>query len=149
MQDGKVSERDKELLIEINSLFQRRKSTYGRVRVVSAIKNENKTWKNVFTRFEILAKDDASKHDSAYDYGDFQIREGATTLEDFINTLNELVYNGQFRIPGFSATQIEGSLQKDSIQSWHYRSSNDQVFRVEWPFNLYMFQVAGNYKAAP
>lgn len=148
MLDGKISANDQLLLAEVKSLIEKRKDSYGKVRVSSVIKKETNGWRNVFTTFEIQPRDADGQAEHRYDYEYFKIRVSSMELADFVATLNKLVNEAKLEIPDWESLNVEGTLQKDISLYSHYRGSNDPLFGTKWPTNIFTFQVKNEHRGS-
>jgi hypothetical protein len=150
MLNGKIPELDPKFQKEILGIIDSRKSMYGAVRVTAALKKENDAWKSVLTRFEILAKDDEKDSERIYDYRNFQIRQARLTLDQFRSILSKLIEGAKLSLPNFAEIPIEGFLQNDLFYAFpqSYHSSNDTILGLNWPANVFLFDVDNKFKGA-
>jgi hypothetical protein len=128
MLDGKLSDQDKVVLEEIREIIEKRKSTYGKCRVLSALVKADIAWRNVMTWFQFLYSGETSSSNLSLNYQSFLVKESCISIQQFFDVLDHLVNEGKLSISGYPEVEVQGNLQRDiSISRFH--SSNDPFLR--------------------
>jgi len=144
MENGKVPPRNVEKKDKIVMLLNQRREFYGPVIVKSALVKERETWKNALTKIEILYKDQKSQLELSYNYGNFIISETSLNIDELISLVENLIMNRTLTIKNCPTVQVEGEFSYSSFLD--YLSSGDDVFKLQWPADGFLFEASSNFK---
>jgi len=119
------------------------------VSCLTALSKQQDSWKNVFTKITLSNEDDGFSE--KLEYGDFILNKVSITVDDFHNTLDDLVRTGELKVKNCPDVKATGNFDTNSY--WRYRSSNDEWIKNEWPTNHYIFsidsEVRGQFSGNP
>lgn len=144
MLDGKVTEMDQMHLENIQVIFERRKASYDKLLIQTAIVKEADKWKNVFTKLIPLAKE--YQVEKTLNYEGFLVASIIAEPNEFCSVLEQLVTHGKLRIRGCPEVQFEGSCYD---KKGNYVPSYDEEFGLGWSANFWNFYSATDSRGRP
>lgn len=130
----------------IREVVAKRRATYGRVRVTSALAKLAGEWKLVLARYGVLSVDDSVSPERSFDYEDFRLRENTITIEQFLSMLDVIEETGVLRVGGPEEVKVNGRIQKWPNSNNH-QPSKEYVFNLDWPSDSYAFMAESGYQA--
>jgi len=133
-------------IMEIRRIIRNRESTYGRVKVTTALVKWAGNWKLVLARYAVLPSDDLTEYAKSFDYDDFHLHENTVTIEQFLSLLESIEHDGTLRVPGSEGVSVNGRIQKWPNTNNHQPSS-ESAFNLDWPADSYAFMAMGEYQA--
>lgn len=138
-------ENTKVALKELFSLWDKRSSSYGNVLFGSAVvRASDGKWRNVTSFFLPLHKDESRSVGTKANYGEFQLVEGAVSLDEAKSVLTEVVENDRLCLPGLPEVSIQASLHLNG--SKHFWHSGSRRYPVEFPHYEFTFSVHQEFK---
>jgi hypothetical protein len=138
VQVGQISQKDLEKKRRILSLLESRKKTYGSVAVKTVLVKDHGEWKNSFTIFEVLHRDDPPIEDKTHIYPNFTISRRSISLDELAEIVEDLVTKGRLKIRDLPELAAEGYFS--GLPYYEHVSSNDEVFKLEWPADGFTFE---------
>lgn len=144
MDETKLLAENTQVKEKILEIVGKRKASYGYVVVKIALSNVDGTWKNLFTKIEILHKKGEKPSEKRWEYKNFCLSKTVLRLDDFIGLINEVIENGKLSIKGLPVVKIQGQFEKFPWKE--YISSNDKVFGLTWPCDWYNFSATNSCK---
>ncbi len=129
---------------EMLQLIERRKTTYGKAKMTSALVKVGGSWENYLTRFVVLSSEDAKQYQRTMNYGDLLLKETVVDIPKVESMLQLLSHGNQLTLPGLDARPIDGDLQRYPASPSYYQPSNDPGFNLEWPGNVFVVAPKSN-----
>ncbi len=145
MRSGSVSESDRRTLEEICGLIDVRADWYGGVFLQAALVRKNQDeWANFFTIVSFVHKGIQALPKRCLDYGTLAILESPLKVEEATTVLRKLVEQGELVIPNLANIRLEGTFVY--LFENDYLHSRNEQFSIEWPANVYTFDVDQGFK---
>lgn len=135
-------------LKELFDLWDSRAGLYREVMYSSALLcGHDNVWRNVFTFFQPLHKNEQRSTSLDANYGVFRLAQGLLSLEAVKETLSEVTEKEQLSLPNQPVVGLKGSLHPGSSRSfWRGDAKNYPVY---FPLFEYRFGVEQLDKARP
>jgi len=131
---------------EIRRIIRSRESTYGRVKVTTALAKWTGDWRLVLARYDVLPSDDLREYAKSFDYNEFRLRENTVTIAQFFSLLEGIERDGILQIPSSEGISVNGRIQKWPNLNNH-QPSREFAFNLDWPADSYAFMATGGYQA--
>lgn len=145
MHSGSVSESDRRTLEEICGLIDARADWYGGAFLQAALVRKNQgEWANFFTIVSLVHKGTQTLPKRCLDYGTLAILESPLKVEEGTTVLRKLVEQGELVIPELTSIHLEGTFVY--LFENDYLHSRNEQFSIEWPANVYTFDVDQGFK---
>ncbi len=142
---GKVPDTDRIHLENMQAIFDRRKASYDKLLIQTALVKEADKWNNVFTKLIPLAKE-CQVEEKALNYEGFLVASIIADPNEFCSVLDQLVNRGTLQIRGCPEVQFEGSCYD---KKGNYVPSYDDVFGLGWSANFWNFSPATGFQGRP
>ncbi|MFZ2412241.1 MAG: hypothetical protein WAW23_11770, partial [Candidatus Methanoperedens sp.] len=143
--NSKIDPSDIQISDEIKNLIKKRNGMYKSALVITALTKEGDSWKHAFTRITLSNTEENFLEKLEYD--SFILNKVSITIDEFLNTLDNLILKGDLNIKNCPNVKVPGAFQQDTY--WCYRSSNDEWLKSEWPTNNYIFKIDTNFIGYP
>jgi hypothetical protein len=144
---GKVPEIDQIHLEDMQAIFSRRKSSYHKLLIQTALVKERETqkWKNIFTKITPLAKENLVE-EKTLDYEGFLVASIIMEANEFYSIVDHLITHGKLRFRGCPEVQFEGTC---SGKRGNYIQSSYELFGIGWPANIWNFSPTNDFQGRP
>ncbi len=132
-----VSEFTAEKKKGIISLFEERKQTYAKFLVKTVLAKHPTGWKNTATLATFLPKDERTPSNETYRYPNCIVARRCSKTEEFVEFLETLVSNATLHIKDAIEVPFDGNFSPNPFNE--YVESNNEIFGLEWPANVFLF----------
>jgi schlafen family protein len=130
---------------ELFGLWDKRSSSYGNVLFCSAIaKASDGKWHNVTSFLLPMHKEESRSIGVNANYGEFQLVEGAISLDQAKSVLTEVVEKDRLCLLGLPEVSMQASLHQNG--SKHFWASASRRYPVLFPYYEFSFSVHQEYK---
>ncbi len=148
---AELTQSDRDQLKRFHSLVEQRRKTYGSamLKIVFARSPNQSEWKNSLTLVHFNHKDQPSEKDETFRYQNCILAKRSLTVDQVVQLVGDMATSGKMRLGDLYPVSVEGHFS--AILMYDYQSSNDEIFKLDWPADRVVFEPAskGGYPIEP